>query len=87
MCTYQIKIDERTREGKAIKRYILKAGAVKVSDAVNLDGMSFDYRKELEKSIRLAEKEPKINFDSAEDLLAAALTVGKKTKRKKRCIK
>ena len=59
MCTYQITIDERTKEGKAIKKYILKAGAVKVSDKVGLDGMSYDYRRDIEKSIKSVQREKK----------------------------
>lgn len=76
MCTYQITIDERTKEGKAIKKYILKAGAVKVSDKVSLDGLSYDYKKELDKSIK-ASKEDMIYFRSSKDISTEALKLRK----------
>lgn len=70
MCTYQIHIDERTAEGKQIKKFLLKFGAVKVATPKgdSLCGMSYDYRKELDEAIKAAEKEPKMYFNSIADL-------------------
>lgn len=59
MCTYQVTIDERTTEGKAIRKFLLKAGAVKVSDKSSLNGMSYDYSKRIEKAIEAVKREKK----------------------------
>ena len=75
MCTYQIHIDERTRERKQIKKLLLSFGAKKVATPKgdNLCGLSYDYSKELDKAIELAKHEKKMYFDNAKDLIKASL--------------
>ena len=75
MCTYQIHIDERTKEGKQIKKLLLSFGAKKVATPKDnsLCGLSYDYRKELDEAIEISKCEPKMYFDNAKDLIKAAL--------------